>query len=163
MAEIVVADAGPLIAFGLLGRIELLPRIFSKVVVPQTVFEETQFHPALPDARAILASRYAGDFVVDNSPVASPDLPHDNDLDDGEATAIALAASCGYGILIDDNHGRAVAATLNLKVIGTVGVLVLARQRGLIPVLRPLLEDLVTAGHYLSATLVQDALRRVRE
>jgi predicted nucleic acid-binding protein len=163
LAEIVVADAGPLIAFGLLGRIELLPRIFEKVIVPQAVFEETQFHPALADARAILASRHAGHFVVDSSTDTLANWPHDNDLDHGEAVAIALAASRGFGILIDDNHGRAVAAMLDLKIIGTVGVLVLARQRGLIPVLAPVLGDLVNAGHYLSASLVEEALRRVGE
>lgn len=163
MAEIVVADAGPLIALGRLRRIELLAQIFAKVIVPHTVFEETQVHPDLPDARAIFAARQSGEFIVDNSSAGSAGLPPEAELGDGEAAAISLAAALGHGVLIDDKHGRAVAATLNLKVIGTVGVLVLARRRGMIPVLKPLLEDLVASGYHLSEALVQEALRQVGE
>ena len=120
MAEIVVADAGPLIALGRLRKIELLARIFAKVIVPRTVFEETQFRPDLPDARAIVAARQSGVFIVDNSSAGSPDVPTDGELGDGEAAAISLAAALGHGVLIDDKHGRAVAVALNLRIIGTL-------------------------------------------
>jgi predicted nucleic acid-binding protein len=48
-------------------------------------------------------------------------------------------------------------------VIGTVGVLVIARERGLIPALAPLLEALRSSGYYLSEKLIQTALERVGE
>lgn len=163
MAEIVVADAGPLIAFGRLRRIEILARVFEKIVVPRVVFEETQFHPGLPDAQAIASARDIGLFVVEN---LSPDLkllPPDVELGEGEAGAIALAAGLGHGVLIDEKLGRAVAKGLNLKVIGTVGVLLIARRRGLIAAVKPLLEDLKASGHRLSEDLVVEALRRTGE
>ena len=163
MVEIVVADAGPLIALGRLNRIALLPGIFTQVIVPQAVFEETQFHPDLSDARAIFTSRQRGEFIVAVASAGPGALPPDDDLGAGEAAAISLAVERGHGVLIDDMHGRTVASTLKLKVIGTVGVLVLARQRGLIPRLKPLLENLVASGHHLSEALVQEALRRVGE
>ncbi len=163
MAEIVVADAGPLIALGRLRKIELLARIFAKVIVPRIVFEETQSRPDLQDARAIVAARQSGVFIVDSSSAGSANLPADGELGDGEAAAISLAAALGHGVLIDDKHGRAVAATLNLRTIGTVGVLLIARRRELIPALKPLLEELKASGYYLSADLVQEALRRVGE
>jgi len=109
LAEIVVADAGPLIAFGL----KLLP----------------------------------------------PDV----ELGEGEAVAIALAAGRGHGVLIDEKLGRAVAEGLSLKVIGTVGVLLIARKRDLIAAVKPLLEDLKASGHRLSEDLVVEALRRAGE
>ncbi|MFM9969673.1 MAG: DUF3368 domain-containing protein [Burkholderiales bacterium] len=163
MAEIVVADAGPLIALGRLGRIDLLPQVFAKVIVPRTVFEETQVYSDLPDARAIVSSWQGGDFTVDNTQVNFLEPTLDDDLGLGEATAISLAVAQGYGVLIDDMHGRVVAATLKIETIGTVGVLLLARQRALIPALKPLLEQLVASGHYLSTTLVQAALIKVGE
>lgn len=43
MAEIVVADAGPLIALGRLHKIELLAQVFEKAIVPRIVYDETQF------------------------------------------------------------------------------------------------------------------------
>ena len=101
MAEIVVADAGPLIAFGRLRRIEVLARVFERIGVPRAVFEETQVHPGLPDARTIVSAGAAGLFVVEDS---SPDLarlPPDAELGEGEAVAIAFAAERGYGVLID--------------------------------------------------------------
>ena len=97
MAEIVVADAGPLIALGRLRKIELLAQIFETVIVPRAVFEETQFRPDLVDARAISAARQSGVFVVDDSSVSFVILPSDADLGDGEAAAICLAAALGHG------------------------------------------------------------------
>ena len=66
-------------------------------------------------------------------------------------------------MLIDEKLGRAVAEELNLRVIGTLGVLVIARMRGLVPALKPLLEELSTSGHHLSPALIQGALRQVGE
>jgi uncharacterized protein len=52
---------------------------------------------------------------------------------------------------------------MHLRVIGTVGVLVIARRRGLVPLLKPLLENLMESGYHLSAELVQAALQQVSE
>lgn len=163
MAEIVVADAGPLIAFGRLRRIEVLARVFERIVVPRAVFEESQVHPGLPDVRAIVSAHAAGLFVVEDSPPDLTRLPPDVELGEGEAVAIAFAAERGYGVLIDEKLGRSVAEALNLKVIGTVGVLLIARRRNLITAVKPFLEDLGTSGHRLSEELIREALRRAGE
>lgn len=163
MAEIVVADAGPLIALGRLRKMELLAEIFERVIVLRVVFEETQSRPDLADALAISAAWQSGVFVVDDSSASSAILPSDADLGDGEAAAICLAAALGHGVLIDEKLGRVVAEQLNLTVIGTVGVLLIARTRGLIPALKPLLEELSASGHHLSSALIQGALRQVGE
>jgi len=163
LVEIVVADAGPLIAFGRLRRIDVLAHVFERIVVPRAVFEETQFHPDLPDAEAIVSARDSGLFVVENSSPDMGSLPPDVELGEGEAVAIALAAERGHGVLIDEKLGRAVAKVLNLKVIGTVGVLLIARRRNLIPAVKPLLEGLKTSGQRLSDELIQEALRLAGE
>lgn len=163
MAEIVVADAGPLIALGRLSKIELLAQVFEKVIVPRAVFEETQFRPEHPDAQAISEALRSGALIVDDSSPGFAALPPDADLGDGEAAAIRLAAAHGYGVLIDEKLGRAVAEELHLRVIGTVGVLLIARSRGLISALKPMLEQLSASGHHLSSALIQEALREVGE
>jgi predicted nucleic acid-binding protein len=163
LAEIVVADAGPLIALGRLRGIEVLPRVFERILVPRAVFLETQARPSLLDAQAIDSARERGLFVVEET---SPDLkllPPGAELGEGEAVAIALAAARGHGVLIDEKLGRTVAEALNLKVIGTVGVLVIARRRALIPALKPLLEQLKSSGYRLSDELIQQALRLAGE
>jgi predicted nucleic acid-binding protein len=163
LAEIVVADAGPLIAFGRLDKLALLRAIFDAVIVPEAVYEETQSRPDLPDALAIRAAVQGGSLNVVAPGPDRADLPIDIELGDGEAAAIALAARLGYGVLIDDSQARAAAALLKLRVIGTVGVLVLARERGLIPALAPLLEALRGSGYYLSEPLLRAALQRAGE
>lgn len=163
MAEIVVADAGPLIAFGRLRKLELLGRIFEKVIVPRAVFEETQFRPDFADARAILAARQSGVFTVDASSPGVERLPPDVELGEGEASAISLAAERGHAVLIDEKLGREVAKALGLRVIGTVGVLLIARRRSLMPSLKPLLEELNTSGYHLSDALIREALRHAGE
>ena len=48
MAEIIVADAGPLMAFGRFDKLSLLGAICDRVIVPQAVYEETQSRSDLP-------------------------------------------------------------------------------------------------------------------
>ena len=98
-------------------------------------------------------------FTIDNMR-SSPAL--DDNLSLREAAVISIAVTRGVGVLIDDMHGHVVAACLNHTVIaGTVGIIRLACQRGLIPVINPLLERLLASRHHLSEPLVQRALRRV--
>ncbi len=158
-----MADAGPLIAFGRLDKFSVLSAIFDRVIVPQAVYEETQSRPGTHDALAIRAAAQGGALTLDTSTPDRPDLPGEIELGEGEAAAIALAAKLGYGVLMDDLQGRSAASMLKLRVIGSVGVLILARQRGLVPALAPLLETLRASGYYLSDALIHEALQRVDE
>ena len=67
-------------------------------------------------------------------------------------------------ILVDEKKGRAVAEQAGLRYIGLLGVLIEAKRRGVIPVLRPLLVRLVTeAGFRLTPALQSAVLREVSE
>jgi predicted nucleic acid-binding protein len=163
LAEVVVADAGPLIAFGRLRKIDILAQVFGRVLVPRAVFDETQFHPELRDAQTIVFAETAGLLVVDDSSPGLEVLPPDIELGEGEAMAIALAARHRYGVLVDEKLARRVAEGLGLSVIGTVGVILIARRRNLIAAVKPLLEELKASGYRLSEELVDEALRRADE
>jgi predicted nucleic acid-binding protein len=163
LAEIVVADAGPLIALGRLRKLDILSGMFEKVIVPQAVFQETQFRPDIADAQAILAARQSGVLTVDASSPAVEGPVREVELGEGEAAAISLAASRGHAVLIDEKLGREVAAALGLRVIGTVGVLLIARRRKLIHSLKPLLDELNASGYHLSEALLREALRQAGE
>lgn len=69
MAEIVVADASPIIALARIDRLALLPRLFSRAILPLAVYHETQSRPDLPDALAIRAARELGLFLVHEAPI----------------------------------------------------------------------------------------------
>ncbi len=80
MAEIVVADAGPLIALGRLQKIELLRAVFEKVIVPEIVFEEIQGCPDFLDAIAIREAYQSGIFDLERIPADTSILPPGSDL-----------------------------------------------------------------------------------
>ena len=82
----------------------------------------------------------------------------------GEASVLALAAEHpGTEAIIDDLAGRRCATSLNIPVRGTLGIVLVAKERGLILAARPVIEDMVLAGLHLSRRVLDEALRRVDE
>lgn len=85
-------------------------------------------------------------------------------LGSGEREAIALAAEIGVGqIVIDDGPARRVAAALGLRVIGTAGVVLIAKQLNLVPSVRPVLESLLATGFRLQMDVVERLLDQAGE
>ena len=77
-------------------------------------------------------------------------------LSEGERQAIAIAASMGNDVilLIDDRAGRQAAEKLNIRITGLVGVLLMAKERGLIKSVVDVIEEIRNNGYWLSNSLV---------
>lgn len=130
--RLVVADTGPLNYLVLIQAIDLLPKLFEQILVPQAVFDELSHVEAPVPVRSFAAKRPPWLDVRPNPPPSVLDA-HDEPLDDGERAAIVLATSIGATlILMDDRAGVAVAYRRGLTVTGTLGVLDLAARRGLV-------------------------------
>ena len=158
--ELVVADAGPLIGLAVVDQLSLLNKMFSRVVVPPLVWLETT---ANDSAQGALAIRSAAFITIETPATERLTIVHAS-LEGGEAEAVALAMDHPAAVLlVDDLDARRVAQHLNLKVTGTVGLLVAARRADLVPALRPLLDGLVAHGLYLGPRLVDRALADVGE
>jgi hypothetical protein len=85
-------------------------------------------------------------------------------LGQGELEAMALYRKLlADELLLDDQRARKVARFNGMRVIGSVGVLLAARQRGHIQALRPLLESIRRSGIHISDALVAQALRLAGE
>jgi len=152
---IVVSDTSPITALLSIGRIDLLKSVFDEVVVPAAVHDELlQYHDSLPSFLRVVKVRDRDDVAV----LAMR-------LDRGEAEAISLAREVNADwLLMDETVGRRVARGLGLRVLGLLGVLILARRRGLLPSLRGAIMDLrSSAGFYLSDDLIGRALKEVGE
>lgn len=126
--QLVVADTSPIFYLLSIGQINLLPRLFETVFIPDAVHKEL-CHPTGP----ILLR----DWVAGNPPWLKimPVEPIDDStlqpLGPGEQAAITLALSMHADlILIDERKGTSVALTKGFAVTGTLGVLRLARRRG---------------------------------
>jgi predicted nucleic acid-binding protein len=87
------------------------------------------------------------------------------ELDYGEAEALALAIEIQADlILIDERRARAIAARMGLSVVGVLGVLVEAKHKALVPLLKPILDALITqAGFWVSQHLYERVLHVVGE
>jgi predicted nucleic acid-binding protein len=157
-ARVVVSDAGPLIALGRLDLLALLPKVFARVQVPTAVLEECMARPDNADASRI---RLAVDrhwlVACDAVPIVQ------EGLDPGECAAIARALEIGAGLLADDRAARHYALQVGLHVIGTLGVLVLAKRAGHVAAVKPLIERLRAGGQRLSHAAVSQALAAADE
>jgi predicted nucleic acid-binding protein len=146
---IVVSDAGPLIALAKVDRLVLLRELFGEVLIPQTVQRELFAKHGAESARLDEALL---DFlrVVTVSAVAGEVEAATSRLGLGEKHAIALAHERRALLVIDDRMGRAVARRLGLSITGIVGVLIQAKQVGLVPDVGTLLRDMCRRGYWLS-------------
>ena len=157
----VVSNTSPLYYLGALGRLDLLRQIYQHIVVPPAVVAELKAgkaggHPApLPEDVSWIEIRSAQSESV---------LAMVPDLGAGEREAIALAHELQPSLLlIDDHQGRERAHLLKLDVIGTLGLLLLAKQRNLIPRIRPVFDELAGLGFRMSAALATGLLRQAGE
>jgi predicted nucleic acid-binding protein len=128
--RLVVADTSPVFYLLSIGQIDLLPRLFGKIFVPDAVHKEL-CHPAAPALVREWVARLP-DWVEVVSVETVDDaafLP----LGAGERAAITLALSVNADlILIDERKGTHVALDKGFEVAGTLGVLALGARRGLV-------------------------------
>jgi uncharacterized protein len=157
--ELVIVDAGPLIALSRVMNLCLLPDIFGIAQTTSTVLAECTARPDRLEGVAIVNAINAGCLQICPEPVIAQDW----DLGAGEASVIAAALAVSARVLMDDRAARKVATAQGLRVVGTMGVLVRAKQLGKMTRVRPLIEQLVASGYFLSASIIEEALLLVNE
>lgn len=160
---VIISNTSPISNLVLIGEISLLQQIYPKVLIPPAVHSELTCLPILqPTIVSLLDAGWLEIQVPTNL-----QLLHTlkQALDPGEAEAIALAVELSANrLLIDERLGRSIAASYGLQVRGLLGLLIHAKQQGLIPVLKPILDRLVDrAGFRVSQALYNRTLQEVGE
>ncbi|SRR5216683_4153089 len=124
----IVADTTPLNYLVLIESVEVLPRLYGRVLIPPSVLAELSDPHAPEQVRTWAMQPRDWLSVVPLRGPADSSLMH---LDAGERDAIALAAEQPASpLLMDERDGAAAARARNLKVVGTLGVLDAAAARG---------------------------------
>lgn len=159
---IVVADTSPINYLVLLGHIEVLPKIYGEILIPQAVFDELQDSDAPAEVRVWLSAPPI--WLKISSAIYQPD-PLLDLLDRGERDAILLAESVKADrLIIDDLDGRREAVNRKLPVIGTLGILAEAARRNLLDLSQALAALQETNFHaspaLIKLLLANDAARR---
>ena len=161
--KLIVADAGPLIGLATAGRVELLSALYDQVLIPQGVLEELHLDASRPGSMSLSRAKEEG-WLVNAEVPESTDLAKLTELlDRGEAEAIVLAQSQKLELLIDERKGRRVARRKGVTVIGTGGLLLLAKRGGVIDPIAPILDELASHGYRLSDGLQREILRLAGE
>lgn len=160
--KVVLADASPLIALARVGGLPWLRRLFKTISITQEVRDEAVGAGELPGASAIAAAVDQGWIRVLPQDGLEPELPH---LGPGEASTLRAAAASGEGalVLLDDLRARREAQRLGLAITGTAGIIMEARQAGLIRAAKPVFEKLAQAGFHLDDELVKAILAELGE
>lgn len=151
---LVVADSSALLALATCQRLDLLERLFTEVKVPQAVLEEVVIEGKAQSEtlREFLAARVVSVHRAACTISAG-------DLGRGELEAMALYKQLRADfLLVDDKRARNVARENHIEVIGTLGTLLLAKRRGMVEALAPLVERMVASGIRISERLIRDTL-----
>ena len=160
----VVTNSTPLIELSKINRLELLREIYGSIYIPEEVYTEVVVNGV---GKPGAAEVEAADWIFCQS-VTSRDqvfILHNQTLIDlGECGAIVLAQEIKADrIIIDDRVARQVAMIKGLSVIGTVGVLRVAKAQRIIPTVKPILDDLRSHGTRISDRLYYQTLATERE
>lgn len=154
---IIVSDTAPISELAKVEYLDLLPQLFGKVVIPQGVFNELQIgqHPA---AFIVQNLAWLEVVTVDNQQLVE-ELQKSFHLHLGESEAIALAEEIGASqLLIDEKAARKVALARKLPIIGTMGILLLAKRRGLLDSVKDVLNEMQAKGTRISVSLYGQVL-----
>jgi uncharacterized protein len=150
-----ICNSSPLVLYAKINRLELLHTLFPLIGIPDAVYSEVVSvglgrERSKVDAGAILNAIDAGWIArlatADRARLG--DLP--TALGPGEVEVITLAVERQLPTLLDDREGRRAARKRGLEVIGSAGALRLAKLRGHLTTIRPVLDELRAAGLYLS-------------
>ena len=161
MVDLWVCNSSALIALARIGRLDLIESLAARILVPAAVLREIEAGSDRDSAAQTIKSSPRLQIVSD---LDLPEAVLSRRLDPGESQVLAFALhEPGRGVVIDDRAARRCAASLSPPMIGTVGIVALARQRGTLKAAAPIYQALRAAGLFVSPALVKAVLAQFGE
>jgi len=149
-AKTAIFNATPLISLAILGRLDLLEKLFLSIVIPESVAKEITVSgkPFSEELAEFINGRIR---ACSNRNLVQ--LFAFN-LDAGESEVLALYYEIENAVVvIDEEKARKLALRKEIPFIGTLGLLILAKKRGLVSEIRPLMDLLIKNGIHISERL----------
>lgn len=161
MSRVWVVNASPLILLGKIDRIDLLSELSDELIVPDVVVREVGAKPdgerIVSEIASLRGARFEGE-------VDAPSEIAVWNLGRGESQVLALAGAYPRSrAVLDDLEARRCAQSLGQALIGTLGVVLRAKRKGVIERARPVIEHLRRVALYASDSLVERALSHLGE
>ena len=155
---IVIADAGPIFSLAIVNKLHILDELFDDVKIPMAVWDEITLNKESKIYPPIVA--YFSDKVQE--------IEGFNELtfimDYGESESVILYKEINADILlIDDKKARKIAENFGVQCMGTIGLLLSARQKGIVGELRPIFDLFISNDRFYSIDLLNKVLLRSNE
>ena len=159
---IVISDSTILIGLVKIGKLDLLKEIFSKVYIPEEVFKEVvERGKGKPGSKVIKEAAWIEPKPVKDKTQVAFLL---GSLEKGEAEVLVLARELNADlILLDEEKARKSAAIAGFKIMGLLGLFVLAKNLGLIHEVRPLVDKLMIKKFRISDKIIEKTLKKAGE
>jgi predicted nucleic acid-binding protein len=159
---IIVSDTSPISNLAAIGQLKLLQQLYGNVVIPTAVYQEIiNSGDTDPAVLAIKSVNWIQTLSITNTELFQT---LQNNLDIGEAEAITLAVELNaHRLIVDERKGRKEAIRLGLRVTGILGILLAAKQQGLVSHIQPLLDDLIANGFWIREELYAELLQLAGE
>ncbi len=151
--KVIIADTGAIISLGILNKLDLIEKVLGDFYIPEAVWIELNnyknplFNPAILEniSRKVIKIKSKNYLAIG--------------MDYGESESVILYQEMKADfLLIDDHRARMIAETLNINCIGSIGILLKAKQMHLIDELKPVFELLVKNNRYFSFKLLNQIL-----
>jgi uncharacterized protein len=156
----VISNTTPLISLLKIGKLSLLHEIYGEIIVPNGVFDELEDGKSKPYYQNISKL----DWIKISSISNRDSFTYFFDLDKGEAEVLILAHEMNADlVLIDEIMARRYAKILQLNLSGTIGVLLKAKEKKIIPSVKDLIMELVSKGTWFDKTIINKALEMAKE
>jgi uncharacterized protein len=162
---IVISDTSAITNLAAIQQLHLLSQLYERVIIPEAVYRElADINPPVPGTLEVQSVSWLEVRQV-NSRITVKRLQSEVRLDLGESEAIALALELSAELLlIDERRGRAEADRLGLRITGLLGILVEAKRRNLVVVVKPLMDALIATSEFrISSALYERILEMVDE
>lgn len=162
---IVISDTSVITNLAAIQHLHLLQQLHDRILIPHAVYQElTDIEPPVPGAREAQTLSWLEVCAVTNRALVEQ-LQNQSQLDRGESEAIALTLEINADLLlIDERRGRAEATQFGIRITGLLGVLIEAKQRSLIPAVKPLMDQLIETSEFrVSQRLYERILEVVGE
>ena len=156
---IIIADATPLIYLHRIGRLDLLRRLFGRVYIPSGVARELQL--GQHGEPTVTGLEWIEVWSVQNQPAVDI-LAQELDRGEAEVLALALERSADW-VIMDDSLARTAASLLQLRCMGTIGILLTSKAHGFITAVKEPLDAMMAAGLWVSPELYEQVLRKIGE
>ncbi len=155
-----VLNASPLIVLGKSKLLEKIGPLAETWLIPEGVINEISIKSPI---QTILSQLTAEAEVITKSVNEINPIVGDWNLGLGESEVLTLAMTEGSGVVVDDLQARKCAKVLEIPLIGSLGLVLMARKQGLIEEVRPAFDLLAAAGLYIDSKLIENILESIKE